>query len=144
MKRPRPVTLIALGLVVFAFVVLSAMSLQSAIIYDLTPTELGSRPVGELARLYGIVVDGSVQFDGTTKTLRFVVTDGRSTTAVSTQSIPTALFRDGVAVVLGGRLTGPGTFAADQLVVKHTEVYAPLDPGQTVPPGILGGAGSPP
>lgn len=144
MTRPRPVTLIGFGLVVAAFVVLAAMSLRSALVYDLTPTELGSRPIGERARLYGIVVDGSVQFDDTTKTLRFVVTDGRSTTAVSTQSIPTALFRDGVAVVLGGRLTGPGTFAADQLVVKHSEVYAPLEPGQTMPPGVLDATGSPP
>jgi cytochrome c-type biogenesis protein CcmE len=143
MKRPRPATLLGLGLVAVAFVVLAAMSLQSALVYDLTPTELGSRPVGERARLYGIVVAGSVQFDDATKTLRFAVTDGRSTTAVSTQSIPTALFRDGVAVILGGRLTGLGTFAADQLVVKHSEVYAPLVPGQTVPPGVLDMDGPP-
>jgi cytochrome c-type biogenesis protein CcmE len=144
MRRPRPVTLIGLGLVVVAFVVLAAMSMRSALVYDLTPTELGTHAVGEPARLYGIVVDGSVRFDEATQTLRFAVTDGRSTTAVSTQSIPTALFRDGVAVVLGGRLTGPGTFAADQLVVKHSEVYAPLGVGQTMPPGILDGSGSPP
>jgi cytochrome c-type biogenesis protein CcmE len=144
MTRPRPATLIGLGLVVVAFVVLAAMSLRSALVYDLTPTELGSRPVGERARLYGIVVEGSVQFDEATKTLRFAVTDGRSTTAVSTQSIPTALFRDGVAVVLAGRLTGAGTFAADELVVKHSEVYAPLVPGQTVPPGVLDRTASPP
>jgi cytochrome c-type biogenesis protein CcmE len=144
MRRPRPATLIGLGLVAIAFVVLAAMSLQSALVYDLTPTELGSRPIGERARLYGIVVDGSVQFDEATKTLRFAVTDGQSTTAVSTQSIPTALFRDGVAVILGGRLTGPGAFAADQLVVKHSEVYAPLVPGQTMPPGVLDTSGSAP
>jgi cytochrome c-type biogenesis protein CcmE len=144
MRRPRPGTLVGLGLVVLAFAVLAAMSLRSALVYDLTPTELGSRPVGERARLYGVVVDGSVRIDEATKTLRFAVTDGRSTTAVSTRSIPTALFRDGVAVILGGRLTGPGTFTADQLIVKHSEVYAPLDPGQTVPPGILDTIGSPP
>jgi cytochrome c-type biogenesis protein CcmE len=144
MTRPRSVTLIGLGLVVLAFVVLAAMSLRSALVYDLTPTELGDRPVGERARLYGIVVDGSVEFDQETRTLRFAVTDGRSTTAVSTQSIPTALFRADVAVVLAGRLTGPGTFAADELIVKHSEVYAPLDAGQTMPPGILDGRAVPP
>jgi cytochrome c-type biogenesis protein CcmE len=144
MRRPRPVTLIGLGLVAFAFVVLAAMTLKSALVYDLTPTELAGRPVGERVRLYGIVVEGSVQFDEATKTLRFSVTDGRSATAVTTQSIPTALFRDGVAVILGGRLVGPGTFAADQLVVKHSEVYAPLAPGQTMPPGILDTTGPPP
>ncbi len=144
MNRPRPVTLAGLGLVVIAFVALAAMSLQSALVYDLTSTELASRPLGEQVRLYGIVVSGTVRFDEATNTLTFEVTDGRSTTGVTTQSIPTALFRDGAAVVLAGRLTQPGQFAADQLVVKHSEVYAPLKPGETIPPGILDGQGSPP
>ena len=144
MNRPRRATLVGFGLIVVAFIALAAMSLQSALVYDLTPTELASRPLGERVRLYGIVVDGSVHFDDATKTLSFRVTDGRSTANVTTQSIPTALFRDGVAVVLAGRLTQPGQFAAEELVVKHSEVYAPLAPGQTVPPGILGGQGSPP
>jgi cytochrome c-type biogenesis protein CcmE len=138
------VTLIGLGLVVLAFILLAAMTLQGALVYDLTPTELASRPIGERTRLYGIVVVDSVKFDEETSTLRFSVTDGRSTIAVSTRSIPTALFRDGVAVVLAGSLTERGTFAADQLVVKHSEVYAPLEPGQTVPPGILDTVASPP
>lgn len=144
MKRSRRVTLIGFGLVLAAFVALAAMSLQSALVYDLTSTELASRPLGEQVRLYGIVVAGTVHFDEATRTLNFEVTDGRSTTGVTTQSIPTALFRDGAAVVLAGRLTQPGQFAADELVVKHSEVYAPLKPGETIPPGILDGQGSPP
>ena len=137
MTRPRAGTMIGLALVALAFVALATMALQSALVYDLTPTELGRRPLGERARLYGIVVDNSARFDPTTKTLHFSVTDGRTTTTVSTQSIPTALFRNGTAVVLAGRLTEPGHFAADELIIKHSEVYAPLAPGQTIPPGIL-------
>ena len=144
MKRPRRGTLLGFGLVLVAFVILAAISLQSALVYDLTPTEVAGRPLGERVRLYGIVVAGSVQFDETNATLSFAVTDGRSTTAVSTQSIPTALFRDRVAVILAGRLIGSGQFVADELVVKHSEVYAPLAPGETVPPGVLDGQGSPP
>ena len=137
MTRPRPITLVGLGLVSVALVVLATMTLQSALVYDLTPTELGSRPVGEQARLYGIVVGDSTHFDPDTRILRFSVTDGRTTTTVTTESMPTALFRDGVAVVLAGRLVAPGQFSADQLVIKHSEVYEPLGPGQTMPPGIL-------
>jgi cytochrome c-type biogenesis protein CcmE len=141
MSRPRPVTLVGLGLVALAFVGLATMTLQSALVYDLTPTELSSRPLGEKARLYGIVVDDSAQFDAATRILRFSVTDGRTTTSVTTESIPTALFRDGVAVVLAGRLIEPGHFSADELVIKHSEVYEPLGPGQTMPPGILDASG---
>lgn len=144
MKRPRRGTLLGFGLVLVAFIALVAISLQSALVYDLTPTEVAGRPLGERVRLYGIVVAGSVQFDETNATLSFAVTDGRSTTAVSTQSIPTALFRDGVAVILAGRLIRSGQFVADELVVKHSEVYAPLAPGETVPPGVLVRQGSPP
>ena len=144
MKRPRRGTLLGFGLVLVAFVALAATSLQSALVYDLTPTEVAARPLGERVRLYGIVVDGSVHFDESTATLSFAVTDGRSTTAVSTQSIPTALFRDGVAVILAGRLIRSGQFVADELVVKHSEVYAPLAPGETVPPGVLDRQESPP
>ncbi len=144
MKRPRRGTLLGFGLVLVAFVALAAISLQSALVYDLTPTEVAARPLGERVRLYGIVVDGSVHFDEPTATLSFAVTDGRSTTAVSTQSIPTALFRDGVAVILAGHLIRSGQFVADELVVKHSEVYAPLAPGETVPPGVLDRQGSPP
>ena len=144
MKRPRRGTLLGFGLVLVAFIALAAISLQSALVYDLTPTEVAGRPLGERVRLYGIVVAGSVQFDETNATLSFAVTDGRSTTAVSTQSIPTALFRDGVAVILAGRLIRSGQFVADELVVKHSEVYAPLAPGETVPPGVLVRQGSPP
>jgi cytochrome c-type biogenesis protein CcmE len=144
MSRPRPVTLVGLGLVALAFVALAVTALQSALVYDLTPTELGARPVGERARLYGVVVAGSSDFDAATRILRFDVTDGRTTTSVTTSSIPTALFRDGIAVILAGRLTEPGHFAADELVVKHSEEYAPLAPGETVPPGILEAAGARP
>jgi cytochrome c-type biogenesis protein CcmE len=144
MTRPRPVTLIGLALVAVAFVALAAMTLQSALVYDLSPTELGARPLGERARLYGIVVDDTARYDQATRTLHFSVTDGRTTTTVSTKSIPTALFRDGTAVVLAGRLTEPGHFTADELIIKHSEVYAPLAPGQTMPPGILDGSDAQP
>jgi len=69
--------------------------------------------------------------------LSFRITDGATTIAVHSRSLPTGLFRDGIGVVLAGRLAGPGTFAADEILVKHSEVYEPLRPGQTVPPGLL-------
>ncbi|MGH2463902.1 MAG: cytochrome c maturation protein CcmE [Candidatus Limnocylindrales bacterium] len=137
MRRPRWLTLIALGLVVAAFAVLLLVSLPGALVYDVTPSELAARPLDQPVQLYGLVVAGSVHFDAATRTLTFEVTDGQTIDRVTTQSIPTDLFRDGIGVVLAGRLTAPGQFQADQLIVKHSEVYAPLAPGQTIPPGVL-------
>ena len=103
----------------------------------MTPTELAARPVDGPVRLYGIVVPGSVSYDRADGVLSFRLSDGQTTVAVTSRSLPTALFRDGIGVVLVGRSTGPGTFSADEILIKHSEVYEPLKPGETIPPGIL-------
>lgn len=136
-RRPRIATLVGLALVVGAFLALIGISLTSAIVYYVTPTELGAAPSSGNVRLYGIVEPGSVRWDTATSTLSFRITDGTTSVAVASQSLPTDLFRDGIGVVLAGRLTGPGTFEADEVLVKHSAVYEPLRAGETPPPGLL-------
>ena len=137
MKRPRIATLVGLGLVAAAFVVLVAISLTSALVYYVTPTELAAdRPAGSV-RVYGIVEPGSVRWDAPSSTLTFRITDGATTLAVVSRSLPTGLFRDGIGVVLAGRATSAAEFDADEVLVKHSEVYEPLRPGETPPPGLL-------
>jgi len=136
-RRPRPATLLGLALLSGAFLGLVGMGLTSALVYYQTPTELASVPVGRAVRLYGIVASGSVRWDAGTKTLRFAVTDGTTTFDVTTQNVPTALFREGIGVVLEGRKNGRRSFLADAILVKHSSVYEPLRPGETVPPGVL-------
>lgn len=137
MRRPRFATLLGLALVVGAFVALVTISLTSALVYYVTPTELASSPSVEPVRLYGIVEPESVRWDARSSTLSFRITDGTTTIAVASRSLPTGLFRDGVGVVVAGRADGPGAFAADEILIKHSEVYEPLKPGQTPPPGLL-------
>jgi cytochrome c-type biogenesis protein CcmE len=137
MSRPRTVTLVGLALVVGAFVALIAISLTSALVYYVTPTELSSQPLDRPVRLYGIVVAGSAKAADASGAITFQVTDGATMIAVESSAIPTALFRDGVGVVLAGRMTAPGRFQADEILVKHSAVYAPLRPGETLAPGIL-------
>lgn len=135
--RARPATIAGLVLVALAFVALAGAALTSALVYYVTPTELGEQPTSSAVRLYGIVVPGSVVAGAAGEHLRFAVTDGTTTVAVTTRAVPTALFREGVPVVLPGRAAGVGRFNADELLVKHSEVYDPLLPGQTIPPGLL-------
>ena len=133
----RPATLLGLGLVVAALVALGGLAVTNAVVYYVTPTELAARPVDGPVRLYGIVVPGSVGFDRATSVLSFRLTDGQTTVAVASGALPTALFRDGIGVVLVGRSSGAGTFSADEILIKHSEVYQPLKPGETIPPGVL-------
>ena len=137
MRRPRIATLVGAILVIGAFVALVTISLTSAITYYLTPTELTAAHSSGSVRLYGIVEPGSVRWNTAASTLSFTITDGTTSMAVTSTSLPTGLFRDGIGVVLAGHLTGPGAFAADEILVKHSEVYQPLKPGETPPPGLL-------
>lgn len=137
MSRPRVSTLVGLGLVAGAFLALVGITLASALVYYVTPTELNANPQAGNVRLYGIVDPGSVRWDAQSSTLSFRITDGTTTLAVVSQSLPTGLFRDGIGVVLSGHAAGPGAFAADEVLVKHSEVYQPLQPGATPPPGLL-------
>ena len=136
MTRPRTGTLVGLGLVVGAFLALVGISLTSALVYYVTPTELSADPPTGNVRLYGIVEPGSISWDAQSSTLSFRITDGKTMMAVVSRSLPTGLFRDGIGVVLAGHATGV-EFAADEVLVKHSEVYEPLRPGQTPPPGLL-------
>ena len=137
MRRPRVGTIVGLALVAGAFAALVAISLSSALVYYVTPTELTADARSGGVRLYGVVEPGSVQWDAPSSTVSFRVTDGSTTIDVESSSIPTGLFRDGIGVVLAGRLNGSGLFTADEVLVKHSEVYEPLQPGQTLPPGLL-------
>lgn len=137
MRRPRVGTLVGLGLVAAAFLALVGISLNSALVYYVTPTEFAADRRSGSVRLYGLVEPGSVRWDGPSSTLSFRVTDGTTTLAVVSRSLPTGLFRDGIGVVLAGRATSALEFAADEVLVKHSEVYEPLRPGETLPPGLL-------
>ncbi|MBI3747519.1 MAG: cytochrome c maturation protein CcmE [Chloroflexi bacterium] len=135
--RLRPATIIGLGLVLAALVALGGLVATNAVVYYVTPTELAAKPVDGPVRLYGIVVGGSVSYDRASGVLSFRLSDGQTTEAVTSRFLPTALFRDGVGVVLVGRSTAPGAFSADEVLIKHSAVYQPLKPGETIPPDIL-------
>lgn len=137
MRRPRAATIIGLALVLSAFGALVGISLSSALVYYVTPSELATDARVGLVRLYGVVEPGSVRWDEESSTMSFRVSDGTTTMAVESRSLPTGLFRDGIGVVLAGRVTSPGAFLADEVLVKHSEVYEPLGPGETLPPGLL-------
>ena len=137
MRRPRLATLVGVALTAGAFVALIGIGLTSALVYYVTPTELAAEPTSTNLRLYGVVEPGTVRWDQGPSTLSFRITDGTTSVAVTSGTLPTGLFRDGIGVVLAGRATGPGTFRADEILVKHSEIYTPLEPGETPPPGLL-------
>jgi len=130
-KRHR---LIAGGLVIVAAIAaLVVFGLGRNLVYFYTPAELlaqGADAVDRPLRLGGLVQDGSVSWKPASRELRFLVTDGDATVEVRQTGVPPALFQGGMGVVVEGRYRADGTFHATNLMVKHSEEYAPPKPGE--------------
>jgi cytochrome c-type biogenesis protein CcmE len=122
-----------LGVAVVAAVIawLAFGGIGDALVYYQTPTELlarGEEAIGQQVRLGGLVKPGSLS--GPATDLRFVVTDNTHEIAVHSTSTPTSSFREGVGVVVEGRLGGDGTFEATRVLVKHDENYVAPSEGE--------------
>lgn len=103
------------------------------LVFYLTPTELEAR--GDAAyessvRLGGVVVPGSVRWDADALDLRFVVGDGTTEMEVHSTGAPPQMFRDGIEVLVEGRLGSEGVFRSTNLMVKHSNEYRAPEEGQ--------------
>jgi len=134
-KRGR-VLGVVIGLVVAggALAYLALSNVGENLVYYWSPSELkaeGERGVGAMVRLGGMVERGSIERGGDGLTLRFAVTDGRESVPVYAKAVPPAMFREGIGVVLEGRMGEDGTFASNRLMVKHDNQYkAPIEGGE--------------
>lgn len=101
------------------------------LVYFLTPTELSERggaALDEPVRLGGMVAPGSVSWHADALDLRFRLTDGAHGFEVAASGAPPQMFREGIGVIVEGRLREDGAFHATNLMVKHSNEYrAPAD-----------------
>jgi cytochrome c-type biogenesis protein CcmE len=107
--------------------------LEKNIVFFLTPKELlakGAEGVGVPVRLGGQVKPGSVKWDAQSRDLRFTVTDGSGEMAVQSTGAPPQMFRDGMGVIVEGRVGEGGVFHASGLMVKHSNEYRAPKPGE--------------
>jgi cytochrome c-type biogenesis protein CcmE len=128
------------GLIAGAVVILCGFGyllyggLGENLVYFLTPAELLER--GELAygapvRLGGQVDPGTVVWDADALDLQFVLTDGGTQVTVHSRGAPPQMFRDGIGVVVEGKLTRAGVFESTNLMVKHSNEYRAPPEGHT-------------
>jgi cytochrome c-type biogenesis protein CcmE len=95
------------------------------LVYFLTPSELMARGADaneKPVRLGGQVVPGSVTWDAQALDLRFQMSDGQAAVPVHSKGAPPQMFRDGMGVVVEGKLVG-GVFQSHSLMVKHSNEY---------------------
>ena len=112
---------------------LSMGNLGDNLVYYWSPTQLvdaGDDALEATVRLGGQVEPGTVDFDVDDNSLSFVVTDGAHEVPVHCTGAPPQMFREGIGVVVEGRLQEDGVFHTDRVMVKHSNEYWAPEEGE--------------
>ena len=141
-RRRRWGVLLAVAIVAAALAWLALSGIGNALVYYKTPSELkalGESGIGVSLRLGGLVQPGTLSCqDGG---VRFTMTDGHVQVPVRSPVGAPALLcpREGIGVVVEGKLSTLGVFEPTQVIIKHDENYvAPSSgaiPSQVIDPG---------
>lgn len=117
-------------LVVFGYFAFGGLG--RSLVYFWTPTELlaeGEAAYGTSIRLGGMVIPGSVAWNGETQELRFRLADEGGIIEVESAGVPPQMFLEAAArqepigAVVEGTLGRNGIFRATNLMVRHSEEY---------------------
>jgi cytochrome c-type biogenesis protein CcmE len=125
--------LVGSAVVVSAFAYLLLGGIDENLVYFVTPTELsaqGDQAYDKAVRLGGEVKPGSVDWNAETLDLRFHLTDGETELLVHSRGAPPQMFRDGMGVVVEGRLTDAAVFESTNLMIKHSNEYRAPEHGE--------------
>jgi cytochrome c-type biogenesis protein CcmE len=126
-KRSKGPFVMLISVLAIAFGWLLWGGLDSNIVYFLEPHELLAKGVDGMnkpVRLGGLVSPGTVVWDSSSHDLRFLVTDTTQIRIkVKSTGTPPPMFRDGMGVILEGKLGSDTTFAATSLIIKHSNEY---------------------
>jgi cytochrome c-type biogenesis protein CcmE len=125
-RRRRMLLIGALAIAATALGFLALSDVGENLVYYWSPSELvaaGDGAKSASVRLAGLVVADSIRTGEDGLTLDFSVTDGTTVVPVRAQTVPPAMFREGIGVVLEGTLGDDGKFQTDRLMVKHDNEY---------------------
>lgn len=128
LKKQRRIQIIAVAVV--ALIAATAMigyGLRDGINFFRSPTQVTQSPPPpqETFRIGGLVEEGSL-VRGEGQTIRFNVTDGKSSVAVVYQGILPDLFAEKQGMVGTGTFDGT-VFHATEILAKHDENYMPKE-----------------
>lgn len=127
-KRQRRLMLIIAMIVGVSIAVgLALKAFNQNLMYFYTTTEVkeGIAPQGQMIRLGGLVVEGSVNRPDNDVTIEFKLTDNQSEVTVLYSGILPDLFREGQGILAHGQLNQQQIFIADEVLAKHDENYMP-------------------
>ena len=132
-RRRRVAAVLAIAIAGGALAFLAFGGLGENLVYYWSPTELqaaGNDAYGATVRLGGLVAPGTINHHGDGLTLDFSVTDGSASVPVTARTVPPAMFREGIGVVVEGSMGKDGVFQTTRLMVKHDNEYRAPDEGE--------------
>jgi len=111
---------------------ISMSDLGDDLVYYWSPTELVQAANAREAtvRLGGMVQPGSVQWNKDAQTIDFLISDGTQTVRVHSDGNPPQMFREGIGVVVEGRLGADDIFRTERVMVKHNNEYQAPEAGE--------------
>ena len=116
--------------------VIASGALDDNLVYFWTPSELelnSGKAQDVVVRLGGQVKAGSKSWDADARHLEFVMTDGDTEVAVEFNGDLPEMFREGVGVVVEGKMGADGVFRSEVLLVKHDNEYQKPAEGESDP-----------
>ena len=134
-NRRRILAVVAIMVTAGVLAFLAFGGIGENLVYYWSPTELeasGDKALGATIRLGGLVEPGTIQHSEDGLTLKFAVTDGEASIPISTKSVPPAMFREGVGVVVEGSVNRAGQFETQRLLVKHDNQYQAPSEGENL------------
>jgi cytochrome c-type biogenesis protein CcmE len=133
-KRVRWIVAFAVVSVMAVLIYVSWGDLGDNLVYYWTPGETLQKAAKlqnkeATIRLGGVVEKGSVAWNAEKLELRFKIADspeaGAPSLLVDSKGAPPQMFREGIGVVVEGRLGGDGVFYSDRVMVNHSNEYRP-------------------
>lgn len=127
---PRHKRIVAILVILFGVGIATGLALKAFranVLYYFTPSQVvgGEAHTGQIFRMGGLVVNGSVQRQAGSMTVRFTLTDMQRSVPVVYTGILPDLFREGQGIVVHGVLGSDGLFTADEVLAKHDQKYMP-------------------
>ena len=127
-KRKQRLTFVIILVVGFgAATALALFAFKQNLLYFYSPSQLiaGEIAAGQMFRLGGLVVAGSVERKEDGITTVFDLTDTSKNVTVTYTGLLPDLFREGQGIVAQGKLNDQGIFVAQEVLAKHDENYMP-------------------
>ena len=128
LKKQRRIQVIVAAFVALTLAtVLIGYAMRDGINFFRTPSEVAAEPPApsEVFRIGGLVEEGTL-VRGQGETIRFSVTDGGASVAVTYRGVLPDLFAEGQGMVGTGRLVN-GVFEASEILARHDETYMPAE-----------------